>query len=275
MGFPGPVSYTHGHAESVLTSHRARRAADSAAYLVPELRPGMRVLDVGCGPASITVDLARAVAPGEVVGVDAAEEALDEARRAVEAAGEGVQVTLRQADVMALPFPAGSFDVVHAHQVLQHLPDPVGALREMRRVARPGGLVAVRDVDYATMTWAPESEGLSEWLELYREVARADGGEPDAGRHLVGWALAAGFEPDDLTVTASAWSYAFERSRRWAEQWADRLVHSSFGEHAVAHGLADEVLLEQVAEGWRAWGEQPDAWFAMLHSELLARVPSR
>ena len=272
MGFAGQVSYTHGHAESVLTSHRARRASDSAAYLLPELRPGMRLLDVGCGPASITVDLAGVVGPGEVVGVDAAESVLDEARRAVEAAGDGVRVSLRHADVMALPFPAGSFDVVHAHQVLQHLPDPVGALREMRRVARPGGLVAVRDVDYATMTWAPESEGLSEWLELYREVARADGGEPDAGRHLVGWALAAGFEPDDLTVTASAWSYAFERSRDWAEQWAERSVRSSFAAHAVAHGLADEVLLEQIAEGWRSWGEEPDGWFAMLHGEVLARV---
>jgi SAM-dependent methyltransferase len=269
------VSYTHGHAESVLTFHRTRRAADSAAYLLPELRPGMRLLDVGCGPASITVDLARVVAPGEVVAVDAAEAALDEARNAVEAAGDDVRVTLRRADVMSLPFEAGSFDVVHAHQVFQHLPDPVGALREMRRVTRPGGLVAVRDVDYATMTWAPDSEGLDEWLELYREVARADGGEPDAGRYLVGWALAAGFDPDDLTVTASAWSYAFERRQQWAQQWAERVVHSSFAEHAVAHGLADEVLLEQVAEAWRSWGEEPDGWFAMLHGELLARVPTR
>lgn len=268
------MSYTHGHAQSVLASHRTRRAADSAAYLLPELRPGMRLLDVGCGPGSITVDLARAVAPGEVIGVDAAEAVLDEARGAVEAAGD-VRVTLRQADVMALPFAAGSFDVVHAHQVLQHLPDPVGALREMRRVTRPGGLVAVRDVDYATMTWAPASDGLSEWLDLYREVARADGGEPEAGRHLVGWALAAGFEGQDLTVSASAWSYAFDRSRRWAEQWAERSVHSAFAEHAVAHGLADEVLLEQISDAWRAWGEEPDAWFAMLHAELLARIPSR
>ncbi len=174
---------------------------------------------------------------------------------------------------MALPYPDASFDVVHAHQVLQHLPDPVGALREMRRVTRPGGLVAVRDVDYATMTWAPESEGLNDWLELYYEVARADGGEPDAGRRLVGWALAAGFAPQDLHPSATAWSYALGERRWWGRTWAERTTGSSFADHARAHGLADDVALEQIAEAWRTWAEEPDGWFAMLHGELLARVP--
>jgi ubiquinone/menaquinone biosynthesis C-methylase UbiE len=170
------VSYTHGHAESVLAAHRARRAADSAAYLRGHLHPGLRLLDVGCGPGTITVDLAEIVAPGEVVAIDASARVLDEARRHAEESAADLRLTFEQADVMALPYDDASFDVVHAHQVLQHLPDPVGALREMRRVTRPGGLVAVRDVDYATMTWAPESEGLTDWLELYYEVARSDGG---------------------------------------------------------------------------------------------------
>ncbi|WP_434061980.1 class I SAM-dependent methyltransferase [Actinotalea lenta] len=274
MGFPGTVTYTHGHAESVLASHRVRRAADSAAYLLPELRPGLRLLDVGCGPGSITVDLARLVAPGEVVAIDPAQEALDEAGELADELGAAGNVTFRRADVMALPFESGSFDVVHAHQVLQHLPDPVGALREMRRVTRPGGLVAVRDVDYRTMTWAPPSAGLDEWLALYREVARADGGEPDAGRHLLGWALRAGFAAQDLTVSASAWTYALDRRRWWADRWAQRALESTFAQHALQHGLADQVLLEEISDAWRDWGQEPDGWFAMLHGELLARLPA-
>lgn len=152
------ATYTHGHHESVLRSHRWRTAENSAAYLLDHLAPGLAVLDVGCGPGTITADLARLVAPGRVTAVDASEAALDEARRAA-----GANVDFAVADVHALDFPDASFDVVHAHQVLQHVGDPVRALREMRRVCRPGGIVAVRDADYAAMTWYPATPGLEEW----------------------------------------------------------------------------------------------------------------
>ena len=77
-------------------------------------------------------------------------------------------------DVHALDFPDHTFDVVHAHQVLQHVADPVTALREMRRVTKPGGVIAVRDSDYAAFTWFPELPALDEWLALYQKVARGE-----------------------------------------------------------------------------------------------------
>ena len=95
-------------------------------------------------------------------------------------------------DVYALDDPDGSYDVVHAHQVLQHLVDPVAALREMLRVCRPDGVVAVRDADYAAMAWYPADPRLDRWLEVYRAVAHSNGAEPDAGRRLLSWARAAG-----------------------------------------------------------------------------------
>lgn len=262
--------YTHGHHESVLRSHRWRTAENSAGYLLPELRPGMRLLDVGCGPGTITVDLARRVAPGEVLGIDPSAAVLDLARG--EAAGAS-NVGFEQADVMALPFADDSFDVVHAHQVLQHLGDPVGALREMRRVTRPGGLVAVRDSDYAAMTWFPASDGLDEWLELYHEVTAANGAEADAGRRLYSWVLAAGFDPADVVPGADTWCYATPEERAWwSGLWAERVTSSDFARQAVEHGLADDVALESLAEAWRAWGTAEDAWFAILHGQVLARV---
>jgi SAM-dependent methyltransferase len=144
-------TYTHGHADPVLQSHRWRTVENSAAYLIPSLRPGLDLLDVGCGPGTITVDLAARVAPGRVLGIDVSADPLGEARSAAERAG--VPVTFEVGDVYALAAPDDSFDVVHAHQVLQHLTDPVAALREMARVCRPGGVVAVRDVDYAATTY--------------------------------------------------------------------------------------------------------------------------
>ncbi|MER5771496.1 methyltransferase domain-containing protein [Streptomyces sp. NPDC001985] len=262
--------YTHGHHESVLRSHTWRTAANSAAYLVGELRPGMRVLDVGCGPGTITADLAELVPGGWVTGVDREPGIVERAREF--AAGRGLGHTgFAVADVNELGFPDDSFDVVHAHQVLQHLGDPVRALREMRRVCRPGGIVAVRDADYGAFTWFPGAPVLDEWLQLYHRVARASGGEPDAGRRLLSWARAAGFT--DLTATASTWCYATPDERAWwSGLWADRTTASSYAGLAVDGGHTTTARLAAVAEGWREWGAHPDAWFMVPHGELLCRA---
>ncbi|MEU8349344.1 MULTISPECIES: class I SAM-dependent methyltransferase [unclassified Streptomyces] len=261
--------YTHGHHESVLRSHTWRTAANSAAYLLGELRPGLSVLDVGCGPGTITADLAEAVAPGPVTAVDAAPEILEHARSVADERGLAT-VGFAVADVHALDFPDDSFDVVHAHQVLQHVADPVAALREMRRVCRPGGVVAARDSDYAAMAWYPEVPALDDWLALYRRVARANGGEPDAGRRMLAWARRAGFT--DITASASVWCHATGEERAWwSGLWADRTVASSYAGLAVGGGHATAEELERIAGGWREWGASPDAWFSVPHGEILCR----
>ena len=126
-------TYLHGHHDSVLRSHRWRTAENSAAYLLPRLRPDARVLDVGCGPGTITADLAGLVPDGEVTGIDAAVGVLAQARQEAERRGRD-NVRFETGDVYRLGYPDGTFDVVHAHQVMQHLSNPVAALREMRRV---------------------------------------------------------------------------------------------------------------------------------------------
>ena len=262
--------YTHGHSAAVLSAHSRRGAADSAAYLLAHLRAGMDLLDVGCGPASITADLAERVAPGRVVALDAAAGALEAARATLRERGLSEQVEVTSGDVMALPFEDASFDVVHAHQVLQHLADPVGALAEMRRVTRPGGIVAVRDAVYSAMTWFPEPAGMEQWRSVYMATARANGGEPDAGSRLLSWARAAGFA--DVTASASTWCYATPADRAWQSQtWAQRCL-TSFGPRAVELGLADRADLEAMAQAWRQWGDSEDAWFVVVHGEVLARV---
>ncbi|KDN83287.1 methyltransferase domain-containing protein [Kitasatospora cheerisanensis] len=265
------AGYTHGHHAAVLRSHRTRTAANSAAYLLPELRAGQRLLDIGCGPGTITADLADRLGPtGRVVGVDPSEEVLVQA--AALAAGRGPdRLTFEAADVYRLPYADASFDVVHAHQVLQHLADPVAALREMRRVTAPGGVIAVRDADYAAMTWYPELPELDEWLALYRRTARSSGGEPDAGRRLLAWAHAASLT--DARPSSSTWTYATGPERAWwSESWAERTERSNTAATALAEGLATPADLARIAAGWLRWATHPDAWFAVLHGELLVRV---
>jgi ubiquinone/menaquinone biosynthesis C-methylase UbiE len=262
-----PETYTHGHHESVLRSHRRRSAADSCAYLLDRLRPGTDLLDVGCGPGTITADLARRLAPGRVVGLDRSAEVLEAARRD---AGGLATLEYREGDAYALPVADASFDAVHAHQVLQHLSDPVSALREMRRACRPGGVVAARDADYASMAWHPADPRLDRWLDLYRRAARANGGEPDAGRHLLGWAQAAGFS--EVVPSASVWCHATPEERDWwGGLWADRITTSDLAEQLRAQGLASDDELAAIAAAWRRWAEAPDGWFTVVHGEVLCR----
>ncbi|UED87225.1 methyltransferase domain-containing protein [Streptomyces profundus] len=266
---PQESRYVHGHHASVLRSHRWRTAENSAAYLLPELRPGQALLDIGCGPGTLTADLAGRVAPGPVTAVDHAPGILAAARAEAESRGL-TDIRFATADAHALAFDDDSFDVVHAHQVLQHLPDPVRALREMRRVCRPGGVVAVRDADYAAMTWFPEHRGLDTWLERYRRVARAEGGEPDAGRRLFAWARAAGF--GEITPTASAWCFADEADRAWwSGLWAERTTATPFADLALLGGHATTEDLHATATAWHTWGTDPDGWFLVPHGELLCR----
>jgi SAM-dependent methyltransferase len=259
--------YTHGHHESVLRSHRWRTAENSAGYVLDRVRPGVSLLDVGCGPGTITADLAALAAPGQVTAVDSAAEILRSAGQVTADRGLA-NVTFEVADVHALRFADDSFDVVHAHQVLQHLADPVQALREMRRVCRPGGVVAARDGDYAAMTWYPEVPGVRDWLSLYQRVARACGGEPDAGRRLLSWARQAGFR--QITCSAATWCYATPEERAWwGGLWADRIVASDFARLALSGGHATEQDLQRISGAWHEWAAADDGWFTILHGEIL------
>lgn len=263
------ATYTHGHHESVLRSHRNRTVENSAAYLIPHLTPGISVLDVGSGPGTITADLAERVAPGRVTALEATDEALSLTLAECEAQDLD-NVDFVVGDVHALDLPDDTFDVVHAHQVLQHVGDPVQALREMRRVCKPDGVVAARDGDYAAFAWYPLLPELDEWLDLYERAARANGGEPDAGRRLKAWARAAGFA--EVTATASSWCYTSDDDRAWwGGMWADRILASALTTQVLDEGLTTQADLERISAGWRTWAADPDAWFLVPHGEILCR----
>lgn len=259
--------YTHGHHESVLRSHTWRTVENSAAYAAEYLVAGASVLDVGCGPGTITVDIAERVAPGRVTGLDAAEDVIAKAS----SLGESIEnVEFVVGNAYALDYPDDSFDVVHSHQTLQHVARPVDALREFRRVVRPGGVVAVRDVDYAGTIIHPRTEGIALWESLYQSVHRSNGGEPDAGRRLKEWALEAGFE--DVAATASIWTFSSDDDRAWwGGMWADRVLQSAFAGDALGKGLATQQELELISRAWSGWAADANGFMAMPHGELIAR----
>ena len=260
----------HGYHEVIVGSYTRRTAEVCAGFLLPRLRPDTVLLDLGCGPGTITAGLSRRV--GRLVGLDASAEMVDTAQN--HAADCGIDnAAFEVGSAYDLPFDDGSFDVVNAHQVFQHLSQPVEALREVRRILKPGGIVALRDSDYETMIHAPVTEAIVRWRELYHQVSRANGGEPNAGRHLLSWVTEAGFI--DPEVTTDSVTHATPEGRTaWGEMWAVRVVDSDFARHAVDHGLSTRAELQQISDAFRRWTSEPTGFWAYMCGEVIATCPS-
>ena len=201
-------TYTHGHAESVLRSHRQRTAANSAGYLLDRLRPGLELLDVGCGPGTITVDLARLVAPGRVLAIDAAADVVAAAAAEVTAAGVDT-VDVRVGDVYALE--ARTTPSTWCTPTRCCSTSPARSTRCGRCGASASRVVWSRRGTriYRAFTWSPAEPSIDRWLEVYCAVAEANGGEPDAGLRLEAWAREAGFT--EVETGVSSWHWATPR----------------------------------------------------------------
>jgi SAM-dependent methyltransferase len=247
--------YTPGHGATAVALMARRRAASHAAFFTPELRPGLALLDCGCGPGTITLDLARLVAPGPVVGLDGAGDQFAAAE--AQAATAGLDVRFLAGSVYALPFPDASFDAVFAHALFEHLARPADALAEIRRVLRPGGIVGLRSPDWGGFLIHPLPPLVREAVRFYQALQAGNGGDTEAGRKLAAWLRAAGF----AAIRPSASYEIYESAPLIAEYLADRLDRVE-GEDDVPRRLAAAL---------REWGEHPDALFAQAWGEAVAR----
>lgn len=238
-----------------------RSAAVNAAFLLPHLEPGMRLLDCGCGTGSITRGLAAAVAPGRVVGADIDPRVLEIAR-----AADGPDIEYVEAAIESLPFPDHSFDVVFAHTLLMHTVDPHAALREARRVLRPGGLLAVVDGDWGADLMYPSLPALVAVREGAEAFTRANGMQPRFGRRHRGLLSAAGFD----LVAASAFGEVAADPDAIA-----RLVEVELQRVEAAardHGLPP-MHAHLARRAWQSWAKHPGAMFCRHRMQTLARKP--
>jgi len=265
---PATETYQLGHHPTVVARHARRTAETAAAFFLPFLKPGMRLLDVGCGPGSITSGFAQRVAPGETIGIDPSAEVIATAKALVRAT-TARNLSFEVGSIYEPRFAAGTFDAVFTHQVLQHLRHPVDALRQLRALLVPGGVLGVRVVDWGSAIFYPESDGMRRCLAVQFDLARRNGGEPNAGRHLRRWLGEAGF--GEMRITTSTESDAdADATRDRAEMFAERVLRSSLADRALECGIATRSDLEGIAAAWRAWGRDPDAFFCFSHTEVVA-----
>jgi ubiquinone/menaquinone biosynthesis C-methylase UbiE len=242
----------------------ARRTGEAGAFLAPYLQAGMRLIDCGCGPGSITVDLAQAVAPGAAIGIDLREDALMHGRQLAQERGIA-NVAFEAASIYWLPYADASFDAAFACAVLQHLAAPLAGLKEMRRVLKPGGVIGIVDGSSTITFRYPTNPFLNAWDKL-RGLERAyNTGRPSDALELRALLREAGFARTEasgrLGTEAAPPAGSLEATRTVARNHLIRL-HGGLGELAIAQGWTTREELGQMAEALIAWGEAPDAFYA-------------
>jgi len=250
-------------------SHLERRTAqDAAGFLLPHLRPGMRVLDVGSGPGTITLGLAEHVAPGMVTGIDLQPKQVERARELARERGLA-NVRFEVGDATALPFDAGAFDAALAHMVFMHLPEPARALGEMRRALSSDGVVGLRDADLATTVRHPSSPLWERFLELRRWAHERQGSDGSIARRHREVLREAGFGRSETRATTmgSGSNDAAERRAPWLLSQL-----AGFGPAAIADGRADQATVDAIAADITAWARHPDAVFFTVVCETVGWV---
>lgn len=265
------ATYSHGHHESVVRTHARRTVENSASFLIPHVQPHHHILDVGCGPGSITTGLAKLACKGQTIGCDAVQEVLAQAETLAREQNVS-NVTFQKVDANALPFEDATFDITFCHQVLQHVGDPVAVLKEMRRITKPGGVVAAREVDYKSFALYPELEALDRWLAVYLEVARVNGAQPNAGRYLMQWAKQAGFDTKAVTFSWDTWLYQQDNAKEYGASWADRSRYSGFATTAKKHGLASDAEIDEISKAWMELASREDSFVVIPNGQILCRT---
>lgn len=250
---------------------RTRALEGYGAFLLPHLRDDMTLLDCGCGPGSMTYELAGRLERGRVVGLDRG----DGFRAAIEyeRAHRRPNLAFVRGDVGVLPFPDAAFDAVFAHSIVETLPQPVESLREMRRVLRPGGVIGVASVDYGgVLIGGPEVAPLERFYELKEEVwRRAWASEPRRGRLLATYLHEAGFR--DVVASARYISYGTpDATRAFGEDRARECEAGEFARDAVGLGLDTAEELTSIAAAWRAWGATDGAVLAFPWGNAVGRT---
>jgi SAM-dependent methyltransferase len=263
--------YTMGYGPIVVGSYGERTAAQEAGFLLPHLKPGMRVLDCGCGPGAITLGLAAHVAPGVAVGIDV-ERSQVAAARALAARERVDNVSFDEGTVYALPYPTASFDAVFACALFGNVSDHGRALSEMKRVLRPGGLIAIREFDHgATVTWPPHPM-LELELALYQRLRASNGHDGSSGRRMRQELGRAGFVDVEARAIADS-AGAPEEVAAWAESSA-AVFHEAFRGIYIERGWADIATCDAIEAAWGAFAQSADAFMTTLWVEALGRAPS-
>jgi ubiquinone/menaquinone biosynthesis C-methylase UbiE len=244
---------------------RGKRSAD---FVLPHLRPGMRLLDCGCGPGTITIELAKAVAPGEVIGIDLEVSQIDIAQNHARELGM-TNLKFEVVDLLKLTYPDECFDAAFTHAVLVHLADPVAALDEIYRVLRSGGMIAVREPIMDKAIFSPEDPLLIESFELILQALKHCGGDGTIGHRLRPLLREAGFEHIQLSASWEQPS-SLDEWPQFYEGWS-QVFSGNIANIILEQGWSDKGCLNQIVSAWKNFGENKTGFAASPWVEAVGR----
>ena len=263
--------YTMGFSEEFIASLRRYNAETSAFHLLPYLRPGLRVLDFGCGPGTISVGLANYIDPGELRGVDMEESQIELARELAAASGRS-NATFHVADVTDLPFENDFFDVAHGHNILMHIPDTGAALAEIMRVLKPGGIIGCREMITSASFVYPDLNIIPRSWDMLRDLLTADDGHPDMGMAMKDHLLEAGFANIRMSASFNTYNSPGEIAFLYnlASDW---LLSSEITLAAIKYGAWTEELSKRLRAAYDRWKAHPAAFAGVAYGEAIANKP--
>lgn len=264
-----PDSYVHDYDETLTARMFAGRTAEThAAFFLPHLKPEMSLLDCGSGPGTITAGLAQIVSPGKVIGIEFDESQVELASEYATKLGLA-NVQFEQGSVYDLPYPDNQFDAVFSHAMLDHLFDPVAAIKEMRRVLKPGGVVGLRCGDLGTSLITPADDTLERAYEIYLKYRASHGGDPSIGRRCRTLLREAGFA--ETIGLASCESFGTPQVINVVKSvFLDEMTGSKISETAIEQGWADQAQMDNAVTAINDWAENPDAMSVIVWFEGLA-----
>ena len=264
--------YTMGYGPAATAIMAERTAHDHAAFFLPYLKPGMNLLDCGCGPGTITLGFAEILAPGEVVGTEIEETHVALARE--KAAARNVSnVRFQTADLYELPFADASFDAVFISAVLGNLREPIRGVREAYRVLKPGGVIGLKEFDHGGDLFYPAEPAIEKYGELYLRLRRENGHDPEGGRKLGALLLEAGFS--DLGFTAVYESFANPKAVAGFAYVSAGLLAEGWGEAFTSRGWASAEDISEMREAWERFAAFPGSIFAAAWGEAVARKAAK
>ncbi len=268
---PGGERYVHGYEDWTREWMAQRTATRELGFLLPYLSPGLSVVDVGCGPGSITVGLAEIVAPGEVIGIDIEPRQLAAAQRLAAERDIG-NVRFQQESVYALPFPGATIDVAVAHFVIEHVSEPLRALRELRRVLRPGGVVAIKDPYYPAFTFRPETAELRRFMELSEQVRQYNGASDRYAADLRAYLRDAGFARTEATGGIENVAGSAASSAGLSMMLDHQIREPAFRDTVLEQGWATQADLDAISGSSSALASRDDLFGFVVYVCALGWV---